>query len=179
MRPKFSFGGACWPRIGVHSLARMPLSTSRALTHSNNAAAAVGAPRWPQASAWEARAPGARSARTPLAPRRLTHGAVYPPELRSPPLPSMNSIGFEDLFETDVVRHSEGARHSAGPDLNVINAVFGGGGPVRDRQAAILDRHQPSSPLISVVVPPSNAVHDQHPLSCDLLELPLATIPCR
>ena len=43
---------------------------------------AVGAPRWPQASAWASRAPAARSARTPAAPRRLTHGAPYSQEPR-------------------------------------------------------------------------------------------------
>ena len=45
------------------SLSRKPpLPMSRALTHSNHAATAVGAPRWPQASAWVAGRPqrGAR-----------------------------------------------------------------------------------------------------------------------
>ena len=49
------------------SLARKPLHpTSRALTNSNSVSRSVGAPRWPQASAWAAGRPerGARGVRS-------------------------------------------------------------------------------------------------------------------
>ena len=49
------------PTSAFSSLLRNPsIPTSRAFMHSKESPPAVGAPRWPQASAWEVRAPAAR-----------------------------------------------------------------------------------------------------------------------
>ena len=65
---------ATFPRCSEHSSffsslpANCSLSTSSALSHSNTALPAVGAPRWPEDSAWVARRPEREGARTHGAP---------------------------------------------------------------------------------------------------------------
>ena len=59
---------ATFPRCSEHSSffsslpANCSLSTSSALSHSNIALPVIGAPRWPEASAWASQAPAARAA---------------------------------------------------------------------------------------------------------------------
>src|SRR6188768_1983307 len=64
--------------------ANCSLSTSSALSHSNTALPVIGAPRWPEASAWASQAPAACSARTPASPRGRSRGAPYPREHSKP-----------------------------------------------------------------------------------------------